>query len=136
MFLWNDYQESLDKKYDMFRVNMQYKATSFKTEADYVVAQEALAKDIDKLNDEIFEKVRDVINEAYPDVEVIKYDSMTNSAAKLLLGRVLVDGDVDDMKAMEIEAWFLRKTAHSIRVDPMSSMPEEVKKFYSRETKR
>jgi len=133
MFLWNDYQESLDKKYDMFRVNRKYKATSFKSDIEYTTTQQKLAAEIDALDADIFAKVKDVINEAYPEVQVLKYDSMTNSAAKLLLGRVLIDGDVDEIKAMEIEAWFLRKTAHSIKVDVLSLLPEEIRKNIKRD---
>ena len=137
MFIWNDYQESYDKKYNMFNVNRQYREKSFKNDEEYLKVQHKLAEEIAELDRIVGAEVEKVIHEAYPDIEVIQYDSRMNSSARLVLGRVLTRGIPTSARTLEVAAWFERKTAHKVHVDRIEDFSEEeAKKILEECTKR
>jgi len=137
MFIWNDYQESYDKKYNMFDINRQYREKSFESEKEYLNEQQKLADEIDQLDKVVEKEIKKIINEAYPDVEILKFDSRMSSSARLVLGRVLTKGIDSETKALEISLYFERKTSHKVHIDRIENFSEEdSKKILEEITKR
>lgn len=134
---WDAWQEAYEKKYDMFKLNRDYREKHFKSEDEYMAEQLKLADEIGKLDEEVGAEVESVIHEAYPDTEFIKYDSRMSSAARLVLGRVLLRGVPTSARCLEVAAWFERKTSHRVHVDRIEDFPEaEAEKILEECTKR
>ena len=128
MFVWNDYQESYEKKYEMFEVNRQYKEKDFKNEEEYLKVQQKLADEIAELDKIVGEEIKKIINDIYPEIEVLCYDSRMSSSARLVMGRVLTRGIPSNVRTLEVEMAFEKKTAHKIHVDRIEDFDEETAK--------
>lgn len=125
MFIWDDFQEFYDKKYMMFTINRAYRERSFRSEDEYVAEQRKLADEIDERDRVVEEKLAELVREAFPEVEVIKFDSRMCSAAHLLLGRTLTRGVQSNARTLEVATWIEKKTAHRVLVDRIEDFSEE-----------
>ena len=121
---WAGYMESYGRLYEMFSVNRQYRGRGFASEAEYLEVQGRLAEEIGALDREVGAEVREVIRAAFPDLEVLRYDSRMCSPARQVLGRVLVEGAPTAARALEAELWFERATGHRVHVDRVEDLPE------------
>ncbi len=130
MIRWGDIIESWAQLYDKFRVNREYKTKSWSNEEDYLKEQNALVVKIDELDNKVIPEIKKVINEAYPEIEFIAFDSRFHNADEKKVGNVLVRGADSETKLMEIAAWFERSTAYTIEVFRIEDLPEEVRKKF------
>ena len=121
---WAGYMESYGRLYEMFSVNRQYRGKGFASEAEYLEVQGRLAEEIGALDREVEAEVEGVIRAAFPDLEVLRYDSRMCSPARQVLGRVLVKGAPTAARALEAGLWFERATGHRVHVDRVEDLPE------------
>lgn len=127
MIRWSDVIETWAQLYDKFKVNREYKNKSWADEASYMKDQRELVEKITELDDKVKPEVVKIINEAFPEVEVVAFDSRMHSAEARRVGNVLLKGVTDRTQLIEIETWFERCTAYTIGTDRFEDLPEELK---------
>lgn len=127
MFVWDDFQEMYMKLYDRFEVNRMYRERSFKNAEEYVDAQKKLAAEIEELDGKVAEKLKKLVNEGWPDAEMIAYDSRMQSFQRNVLGRILLKGLSASSQCLEVAAWIEKKTTHKVAVDRYEDLADDVK---------
>ena len=127
---WNDVLESYAQLYDKFKVNMSYRTKSWKSDDDYKKDQMEIVGKIDELDLKVEQAVKDIIGEAFPDVEVIKFDSRMHSVGGGVIGEVLIRNSQNVSQADEVAMWFEKKTAYKIDIDRWEDLPEDIKKKF------
>lgn len=130
MIRWGDIIESWSQLYDKFKVNREYRTKSWSSDEEYRKDQEVLVEKIDELDAKVIPEIKKVINEAYPEVEFVAFDSRFHNADEKKVGNVLVRGADSETKLMEIAAWFERSTAYTIEVFRIEDLPEELRKKF------
>ena len=128
MIRWGDIIESWAQLYDKFRVNREYRTKSWSNDEDYRKEQNALVKKIEELDAKVIPEIKKIINEAYPEVEFVAFDSRFHNADEKRVGNVLIKGADSETKLLEIAAWFERNTAYTIAVFRIEDLPEDVRK--------
>lgn len=127
------YIDSLSIKYDMFCSNRQYKNVHFKSEDEYLVIQKSLSTEIEMLEKEITNFLKEWISQNFENVEFVAYDSRficINSRIHRI-GKILLKNIEDANLQRNIKETFNNDTDFDIMIESFEELPEDIKKKFT-----
>ena len=127
------YIDSLTIKYDMFFSNRQYKNTHFKSNDEYLVIQKSLSTEIEILEKDITNLLKEWFSQNFENIIFIAYDSRficINSRIHRV-GKVLLKNIGDENLQRKIKETFNNDTDFDIIIESFEDLPEEIKKKFT-----
>ena len=125
---WKTYLELLNTNYSKFYINRKFREKSFETDEKYLEIQTQIANDIETINKEIEEQIRKIIQEQYPNVEVLLYDSRVFSRSDEHIGKILTRGIPSVSETLDVKTVFEKISNVKISIDRFEDLPEEIQK--------
>lgn len=122
------YIEELYILYDKYMVNREYKSRSFKTNELFISTQHIIGEEIEKNENELFKLIQETINQFFPTVQVLRYDSRFLKKNRNLLGNVLCKNIPDKEEARTIQLYFDAETNYSISIQRLEDFDDETQK--------
>ena len=125
--------DSLIIKYNMFFLNRQYKKEHFKTDKEYSIIQKNLSSEIESVENEVKNIIKEWLTINFENVIFIAYDSrficITENIKRI--GKVLIKNANNKNLQKRIEEMFQKDTEFEIIIEAYEDLPEEVQKKFT-----
>lgn len=125
-----NYIDSYEIKYNMFCDNREYKSRSFKDETEFLEIQTALAEEIEIIDKEVKIESQKIIQEIFPNVEVVAFDSRYFKKGQSKLGNLLCKGVKDLEECRTIQKYFESVTYTIVVITRFEDLDEEIQKNF------
>ena len=117
----------------MFLLNRRYKKEHFKTDKEYSIIQKNLSSEIESVENEVKNIIKEWLTINFENVIFIAYDSrficITENIKRV--GKVLIKNANDKNLQKRIEEMFQKDTEFGIIIEAYEDLPEEVQKKFT-----